>query len=61
MHNLGSGIDQLRGELRDELRGWAQQVLYQTRHQCEIDDRVEASVKPFFRTVKPAHQGFSEG
>ena len=51
VHNLGSGIDQLRGELRDELRSTTQQVLYQTYDMSAKIDRVEASVKPFFRTV----------
>lgn len=55
VHNLGSGIDQLRGELRgelrDELRSTTQQILYQTYDISAKIDRVEASVKPFFRTV----------
>ena len=51
VHNLGSGIDQLRGELRDELRSTTQQVLYQTYDISAKIDRVEATVKPFFRTV----------
>lgn len=51
VHNLVSGIDQLRGELRDELRSTTQQILYQTYDISAKIDRVEASVKPFFRTV----------
>ena len=51
MHELGSGIHQLRDELRDELRSTTQQVLYQTYDISAKIDRVEATVKPFFRTV----------
>ena len=51
MHELGSGIHQLRDELRDELRSTTQQVLYQTYDISAKVDRVEATVKPFFRTV----------
>ena len=51
MHELGSGIDQLRNEVRDELRSTTQQVLNQTYDISAKIDRVEATVKPFFRTV----------
>ena len=51
MHELGSGIQQLRDELRDELRSTTQQVLYQAYDISAKIDRVEATVKPFFRTV----------
>ena len=51
MHELGSGINQLRNEVRDELRSTTQQVLYQTYDISAKIDRVEATVKPFFRTV----------
>ena len=51
MHELGSGIHQLRDELRDELRSTTQQVLNQTYDISAKIDRVEATVKPFFRTV----------
>ena len=51
MHELGSGINQLRDELHGELRGTMQQVLYQTYDISAKIDRVEATVKPFFRTV----------
>ena len=47
MHELGSGISQLR----DELRSTMQQVMYQTYDISAKIDRVEATVKPFFRTV----------
>ena len=47
MHELGSGIHQLR----DELRSTTQQVLYQAYDISAKIDRVEATVKPFFRTV----------
>ena len=51
MHELGSGISQLRDELHGELRSTMQQVMYQTYDISAKIDRVEATVKPFFRTV----------